>query len=59
VGDVGDGVSVTDRQDRGEAGLVAVAGVRGRRESVRQGVGGAPTCRPGRHSAGRRGSNRI
>jgi hypothetical protein len=61
VGDAGDGVSVTDGRDRGEArrGPVVAAGVRGRRERARQGIGGALTCWPGRHSADQRGSNQI
>jgi hypothetical protein len=54
VGDAGDGVSVTDGRDRGEAGT----GVRGRKRE-RRGSGGAPSCGPGWHSAGRRSSNWI
>jgi hypothetical protein len=60
VGDASDGVSATDGQDRGEAGPGGSGrGAREKRERARQGVGGAPTCRPRRHSDGRRGSNWI
>jgi hypothetical protein len=59
MGDMGDGVSVTDGRDRGEAGPGGSGrGVRGK-ERERQGGGGVPTCGPEWHSAGRRGSNWI
>jgi hypothetical protein len=45
--DAGDGVSATNGRDWGEAGLVAAAGVRGRRERARRGGGGALICGPG------------
>jgi hypothetical protein len=59
-GDKGDGVSAIDGRDRGEAGPGGSGrGAREKRERARLGVGGAPTCGPRRHSAGRRGSNWI
>jgi hypothetical protein len=53
MGDAGDGLSVTDGQDRGETR--PGGSDRGAREKERErwGGGGAPTCGTGRHSGGR------
>jgi hypothetical protein len=52
------GVGVTDTRDQGEAVPGGSdRGVKERKKEREAGWQGAPTCGPGRHSAGRRGSN--